>query len=260
MDYFDYFVLIINLSLLLKIFIPKKIQLYVIYFSLIGFLAQYLIVGYKWQYVLLYLLTAFHIINYYFNFKKRHIAIRTLSMFVLILIFTTASLLIYYLPVPKFEIENKVYSVGYQEIFIENNNRKQPKPFYELSNLSPDTNRQLLVDIYYPSNQETQLIQLFKDAPSDWGESIVNYLNRTWELTLPTFLLSHLTLTYFDVGVDIPIDIVRDIHNMRKESWTKTEKLMNKLIQKNIKNQKAALPPEVQKVKDQLANFQIKSL
>ena len=63
-----------------------------------------------------------------------------------------------------------------------------------------------------------------------------------------------------NVGVDIPIDIVRDIHNMRKESWTKTEKLMNKLIQKNIKNQKATLPPEVQKVKDQLANFQIKSL
>jgi hypothetical protein len=47
---------------------------------------------------------------------------------------------------------------------------------------------------------------------------------------------------------------------MRKESWSKTEKLMNKLIQKNIKNQKATLPPEAQKVKDQLANFQIKSL
>ena len=63
-----------------------------------------------------------------------------------------------------------------------------------------------------------------------------------------------------NVGVDIPIDIVRDIHNMRKEGWTKTEKLMNKLIQKNIKNQKATLPPEAQKVKDQLANFQFKSL
>ena len=42
-----------------------------------------------------------------------------------------------------------------------------------------------------------------------------------------------------NVGVDIPIDIVREIHNMRKEGWAKkTEKLMNKLIQKNIKNQK----------------------
>ena len=63
-----------------------------------------------------------------------------------------------------------------------------------------------------------------------------------------------------NIGVDIPIDIVRDIHNMRKESWGKTEKLMNKLIQKNIKNQQFALPPEAQKVKDQLINFKIKSL
>jgi len=63
-----------------------------------------------------------------------------------------------------------------------------------------------------------------------------------------------------NVGVNLDIDIVREIHNIRKENWIKTEKLMNKLIQKNIKNQKALLPPEVQKVKDQLANFQIKSL
>ena len=56
------------------------------------------------------------------------------------------------------------------------------------------------------------------------------------------------------------MDIVREIHTMRKDSWKKTEKLMNKLIQKNIKNQKTSLPPEVQKVKDQLANFTIKSL
>ena len=63
-----------------------------------------------------------------------------------------------------------------------------------------------------------------------------------------------------NIGVDIPIEFVRDIHNMRKKNWEKTEKLMNRLIQKNIKNQKAALPPEVQKVKDQLATFTIKSL
>ena len=63
-----------------------------------------------------------------------------------------------------------------------------------------------------------------------------------------------------NVGVDIPIDIVREIHNIRKEGWAKTEKLMNKLIYKNKKNKKAALPSEAQKVKDQLANFKLKSL
>ena len=35
---------------------------------------------------------------------------------------------------------------------------------------------------------------------------------------------------------------------------------MNKVIKENIKNQKTTLPTEVQKVKDQLSNFAIKSL
>ena len=35
---------------------------------------------------------------------------------------------------------------------------------------------------------------------------------------------------------------------------------MNKIIANNLKNKKIKLPPEVQKVKDQLANFTIKSL
>jgi len=63
-----------------------------------------------------------------------------------------------------------------------------------------------------------------------------------------------------NVGVNLDIDVVRDIHNIRKESWIETAKTMNKIIQKNLKNQKTKLPPEVQKVKDQLANFKIKSL
>ena len=63
-----------------------------------------------------------------------------------------------------------------------------------------------------------------------------------------------------NVGVNLDIDIVREIHNIRKENWIKTTKLMNKVIANNIKNKKTKLPPEVQKVKDQLANFTIKSL
>ena len=63
-----------------------------------------------------------------------------------------------------------------------------------------------------------------------------------------------------NVGVDLDIDIVREIHNIRKENWIKTTKLMNQAIANNMKNNKANLPPEVQKVKDQLANFKMKSL
>ena len=63
-----------------------------------------------------------------------------------------------------------------------------------------------------------------------------------------------------NIGVDLDIDIVREIHNIRKENWIKTTKLMNKVIADNSKNKKTKLPPKVQKVKDQLANFTIKSL
>ena len=66
-----------------------------------------------------------------------------------------------------------------------------------------------------------------------------------------------------NVGVDLDIDIVREIHNMRKEGWVKTTKVMNKVFHQNNKNCKKNLincSPEIQKVKDQLANFTIKSL
>jgi len=63
-----------------------------------------------------------------------------------------------------------------------------------------------------------------------------------------------------NLGVDIPIDVARDIHNLRKKRWHDTQKLMNKIIAKNIKQNKTNLPPEVQKVKDKLRTFIMKSL
>ena len=74
-----------------------------------------------------------------------------------------------------------------------------------MSNLSDEGNRALLVDIYYPSNEPTNSIQLFKNTQSNWGEFVIKYLNRTWGLNIPTFVLSHLNLSYFDVGQNISI-------------------------------------------------------
>jgi len=62
-----------------------------------------------------------------------------------------------------------------------------------------------LVDIYYPSYEPTKSVQLFKNTQSNWGEFVIKYLNRTWGLNLPTFVLSHLNLSYFDVGQNITI-------------------------------------------------------
>ena len=47
----------------------------------------------------------------------------------------------------------------------------------------------------------TEPNQLFRNASTNWGETVINYLNRTWNINLPSFLFSHLNLSFLDVGV-----------------------------------------------------------
>ncbi len=124
-----------------------------------------------------------------FGFKFTNKIFKFVSFTILIILFISSTVLIYFLPIPEFTIENKIYSVGYEEILISVENREQPKAFHELSNLDPSGNRELLVDIYYPSDSESSSIQLFKDSPSNWGETVVKYLNRTWGINIPTFFI-----------------------------------------------------------------------
>jgi hypothetical protein len=63
-----------------------------------------------------------------------------------------------------------------------------------------------------------------------------------------------------NVGIDVDKDIIRELHNVRKNAWKDTATLMSRLIQKNLKTKKLELPAEMQQVKDQLAKFTIKSL
>ena len=120
----------------------------------------------------------------------------TLSTSVLLI----ASLLIYVFPVPSFNATNdSLYSVGYEEHLIILDDRVNPPAFVELSNLTKNSKRELLVDIYYPSLEESSFNQIVRSGDANWGKYIVNYLNRTWELNLPDFILSHLKLTSFEV-------------------------------------------------------------
>jgi dienelactone hydrolase len=120
----------------------------------------------------------------------------TLSTSVLLI----ASLLIYVFPVPSFNATNdSLYSVGYEEHLIILDDRVNPPAFVELSNLTKNSKRELLVDIYYPSLEESSFNQIVRAGDANWGKYIVNYLNRTWELNLPDFILSHLKLTSFEV-------------------------------------------------------------
>ena len=203
MDLFDIAILLLVLELVFKKFITERVYLISLCLSALVAVSQILIVGYKWQYMPLYIIILFSALVHTFNINLQKRLLNFLFSLLLALLFVSSALLIYYLPIPEFAIENKKYSVGYEEVHIILEDRLQPKAFVELSNLKEDSKRELLVDVYYPSEDETTLIQLFKDAPSNWGETVINYLNRTWGINLPTFLFSHLNLSYFDVGVDL---------------------------------------------------------
>ena len=164
---------------------------------------QLLIVGYKWQYVPLYLIIFIITALYFFNIEIKNKFSKVIYYVLIISIIGIGVTLTYILPVPKFEIENKKYSVGYEEFHVVVSDREQPKAFYELSNLTSTGNRELLIDIYYPSNDQTEVIQLFKDVDTNWGKTVIRYLNRTWNISLPEFLLSHLNLSYFDIGINL---------------------------------------------------------
>ena len=203
MDLFDIAILLLVLELVFKKFITERVYLISLCLSALVAVSQILIVGYKWQYMPLYIIILFSALVHTFNINLQKRLLNFLFSLLLALLFVSSALLIYYLPIPEFAIENKKYSVGYEEVHIILEDRLQPEAFVELSNLKENSKRELLVDVYYPSEDETTLIQLFKDAPSNWGETVINYLNRTWGINLPTFLFSHLNLSYFDVGVDL---------------------------------------------------------
>ena len=60
-----------------------------------------------------------------------------------------------------------------------------------------------MVDIYYPSNEESDYVQLVKDE-GKVGGTIVQYLNRTWSLNIPEVMLEHLSLISFQVSATPP--------------------------------------------------------
>ena len=169
----------------------------------IASIIQLIFVGYKWQYVPLYIIIFIITTLHFLNTEIKNKFSKVIYYVLIISIIGIGVTLTYIFPVPKFEVENKKYSVGYEEFHVVVSDREQPKAFYELSNLTSTGNRELLIDIYYPSNDKTEVIQLFKDVDTNWGKTVIRYLNRTWGISLPEFLLSHLNLSYFDIGTNL---------------------------------------------------------
>ena len=232
MNFFDIAILLFTLELIFNKYISEKVFLYSLYLSVLTAIAQIFTVGYKWQYMPIYFLICLYAIKYTFKFSISNNLLKFASGLFIGISFIVTFLIIYYLPIPEFKIENKKYSVGYEEIYINIESRSQPLAFSEISNLSENSSRELLVDIYYPSDDETKPIQLFKNSSTNWGETVINYLNRTWNINLPSFLFSHLNLSFLDVGVDLePIEgqlsVVVYTHGWAGEKIFATDQLIN---------------------------------
>ena len=205
MDYLDLMNPIAISTVFIFSYLKNKYSYSMLSVAIVILLYQFISVGYKWQNVPYVVICIYLLAKQYFKFQFNSRFVKFVITAVGILFFLSSLLLNYYLPIPSFEFSNSQYSVGYEEIYIEIEDRKQPNAFIELSNLSKGGNRALLVDVYYPSYEPTKSVQLFKNTQSNWGEFVIKYLNRTWGLNLPTFVLSHLNLSYFDVGQNITI-------------------------------------------------------
>jgi len=203
MDVFDVIIISISFFLIFKNQMTNKVYKSILTFGVIASIFQVLVVGYKWQFIPIYIIFLSLIIGISLDIHLENKFLKGSSFLIFVFLLTISSVLIYYLPIPEFTIQNKKYSVGYEEFYVVIDERSQPKEFYELSNLEASGNRELLVDVYYPSTSNTEPIQLFRNADTNWGKTIVKYLNRTWNISLPEFLLSHLNLAYFDIGKDL---------------------------------------------------------
>ena len=232
MSFFDVAILLFTLELIFNRYVSEKVFLYSLYLAVITAIAQIFTVGYKWQYMPIYFLICLYALKYTFNFSFSNKLLKITSGLIIGFTFIVSFLVIYFLPIPEFTIENKKYSVGYEEIYINIETRPQPSAFVEISNLSENTNRELLVDIYYPSNDKTEPNQLFRNASTNWGETVINYLNRTWNINLPSYIFNHLNLSYLDVGVGLdPINgelpVVIYTHGWSGEKIFATDQLIN---------------------------------
>ena len=232
MSFFDVAILLFTLELIFNRYVSEKVFLYSLYLAVITAIAQIFTVGYKWQYMPIYFLICLYAVKYTFNFSFSNKLLKIISGLIIGLTFIVSFLVIYFLPIPEFSIENKKYSVGYEEIYINIETRPQPSAFVEISNLSETTNRELLVDIYYPSNDKTEPNQLFRNASTNWGETVINYLNRTWNINLPSYIFNHLNLSYLDVGVGLdPINgelpVVIYTHGWSGEKIFAADQLIN---------------------------------
>ena len=152
MDFFD--ILIIGFgftTLFFQRFTPTTQKILLSTF-LITIITQLIFVGLRWQYYLIYILFFLRSLITLFDFKSSKKYVRFLISFKTLTLTLATTVLLYVFPVPSFESQtDALYSVGYSEELVTIESRLNPVEFIEISNLQEQTQRELLVDVYYLS-------------------------------------------------------------------------------------------------------------
>ncbi len=130
--YFD----VILHSIVLVLIFRSRIRYQIVNFGLIIFytasIIQLIFVGYKWQYVPLYVIICTITTLHFFNIEIKNRFSKVFYYVLIISIIGIGVTLTYIFPIPKFAIENKQYSVGYEELHVVVSDREQLKHFMNL--------------------------------------------------------------------------------------------------------------------------------
>ena len=115
--YFD----VILHSIVFVLIFRSRIPYQIVNFGLIIFytvsIIQLIFVGYKWQYVPLYVIIFIITTMHFFNMESKYKITKVVYYFLMFLIIGISAHS-YILPIPKFEIENKQYSVGMKNFIL----------------------------------------------------------------------------------------------------------------------------------------------
>ena len=95
MDFFDVAILILVFGLVFKKLISQKVYVVSLILSALVVVVQILMVGYKWQYVPLYLIIVISAINYKIGFRFNNRILKSLSLSFLFLLFFVYDLSLY---------------------------------------------------------------------------------------------------------------------------------------------------------------------
>lgn len=164
----------------------------------ISLLIHILFEGVRWQLYYVYLYSIFVLVATFLinrTLLENRMGLRALFEFVNIFPLIISVFLAWVLPVPKIIEPEGEYYVGRIEKHLILEDRVNGEIFSILSNLDKNAERELMITLWYPTNQKGKDTSWFlledKTTPT---RMVINYLNKNFGLDMPTNVLNHAKL------------------------------------------------------------------